>query len=463
MDGNNQQPHHIQQTLFGPVCTKCLCQVSNKTSYTCTHKTIQKHWDDNNCSSGNPSPSRVERQLVERLRHLHSACIGNKELAFEQFKDGDDCVKRTLRHHCSHCGLVDELNKLKKRHCATPNGKGKCPGHPVKAHVLSNKYNQQVPEAFINAIIAGNSPLLRLRPKWTIKSLPNAAAQQIQQPAATATTSPPVAISPHRSTTNSGTTATASEPTPKRIKVTPAQLEKAIGQQLHSSPTYRQLKIKQDIESLNIPNAADHQWFLQHLCLDDSRNLKDTLVHNVKVLRTTYSSEDDDPIMKALLSAADLWFKSQSANVDVRNITTHMRAALYKIGVRAEAEEEDLIWGKSFVPTNNDEELRKEVKYLIQFLYRGKHIEKDLLAALSTIVESVTYDNNHPDQWLQNIAERILVTDTLPAIIINSVLEKPKEANGPTILHDFIAARTFTLKSGDNLVVNSPNSISRSA
>ena len=232
MDGNNQQPHHIQQTLFGPVCTKCLCRVSNnnKTPFTCTHKTIQKHWDDNNCSTGNPSSSRVERQLVERLRHLHSTCIGNKVMAFEHFKDGDDGVKRTLRHYCSHCGLVDKPNKLKKQHCAPPYGEGKCPGHPVKAHVLSNKYNQQVPEAFIHEIIAGNSPLLRLRPKWTIKSLPNAAAQQIQQPAATATTSPPVAISPHRSTTNSGTTATASEPTPKRIKVTPAQLEKAIGQ-----------------------------------------------------------------------------------------------------------------------------------------------------------------------------------------------------------------------------------------
>ena len=467
MDGSNQQSnHHICQTLFGPVCTSpsCLSRVSqNKTNFTCTTNTISTHWRKNNCSTGNPSPSRVERQLVERLRHLHSECIGNKELAFEHFKDGDDGVKRTLRHHCSHCGLVDKPNKLKKQHCAPPYGKGKCPGHPVKAHVLSNKYNQQVPEAFIHEIIAGNSPLLRLRPKWIITSLPNAASPlQIQQPAAVATASP-VAISPYPSTATPRTTATASEPTPKRIKVTPAQLERATEQQLRPSPTHRQLQINQDIDSLNIPDAADHQWFLQHLCLDDSRNLKDTLVHNIKLLRTTYSSEDDDPHMKALLRATDLWFKSQSANVDVRNISTHKRAALYKIGIRAEAEEEDLIWGKSFVPTHNDEELRKELKYLNQFLYRGQHINKDLLEALSTIVGSVTYDNNHPDQWLQNIAERILLTDILPAIIINAVLEEPKEANGPTILHDFIAARSFTLRAGDNLDVNSPNSISRSA
>ena len=467
MDGNNQQSHHhFLQTLFGPVCTSpsCLSRVSrNKTHFTCTTNTISTHWKKNNCSTGNPSPSRVERQLVERLRHLHSACIGNKELAFKHFKDGDDGVKRTLRHHCSHCGIVDRLSALKKQHCTTPNGKGKCPGTPVKAYVLSNKYNQQVPESFINAIIAGNSPLLRLRPKWIIKSLPNAAAPlQIQQPAAMETASP-VAISPYHSTATPRTTATATEPTPKRIKVTPAQLERATEQQLHSSPTHRQLQINQDINSLNIPDAADHQWFLQHLCLDDSRNLKDTLVHNIKLLRTNYSSEDDDPDMKALLCAADLWFKSQSANVDVRNISAHMRAALYKIGVRAEAEEEDLIWGKSFVPTNNDEELRKELKYLIQFLYRGQHIDKDLLEALSTIVNSVTYDNNHPDQWLQNIAERISLTDILPAIVINAVLEEPKEANGPTILHDYIAARSFTLRAGDTLDVNSPNSISRSA
>ena len=161
MEGSNQQSnHHIRQTLFGPVCTSpsCLSRVSrNKTHFTCTTNTISMHWKKNNCSTGNPSPSRLERQLVERLRYLHSACIGNKELAFEQFKDGDDGIKRTLRHHCSHCGLVDTLKKLEKQHCATPNGKGKCPGQPVKAYVLSNKYNQQVPESFINAMKWGAS------------------------------------------------------------------------------------------------------------------------------------------------------------------------------------------------------------------------------------------------------------------------------------------------------------------
>ena len=94
MDANNQSQHHIVQTLFGPVCTSCVSRVSaNKSLFSCARNTIKKHWDKNRCSTGNPSPARVEKELLERLRQLHIKSIGNEEIAFEHFKEGDEGVK----------------------------------------------------------------------------------------------------------------------------------------------------------------------------------------------------------------------------------------------------------------------------------------------------------------------------------------------------------------------------------
>ena len=46
------------------------------------------------------------------------------------------------------------------------------------------------------------------------------------------------------------------------------------------------------------------------------------------------------------------WFQSQTANIDVREIDTHLRAALYKVGSKADINDLD-IWGKTFVTTND--------------------------------------------------------------------------------------------------------------
>ena len=133
MEGSYLSQHHIVQTLFGPVCTSCVSRVNgNKTLFTCTDKTIKKHWEEKKCYSGNPHPATVERELLERLKHMHSAAIGNPQLAFEHFKEGDEGVKRTRRHHCSHCGLVDLALGAPGR-CSVANlaGPRRCPPYPV--------------------------------------------------------------------------------------------------------------------------------------------------------------------------------------------------------------------------------------------------------------------------------------------------------------------------------------------
>ena len=90
----------------------------------------------------------------------------------------------------------------------------------------------------------------------------------------------------------------------------------------------------------------------------------DRLLVNAKYQQSNYDPETDDIKLKALLYAAKLWFQSQTANIDVREIDTHLRAALYKVGSKADINDLD-IWGKTFVPTNDLEHVLKEVKYII--------------------------------------------------------------------------------------------------
>ena len=154
MEGHNQRQHHIVQTIVGPVCMapSCLTRVSNNnTLFGCDKNTIKRHWKKNQCFLGSPSARKTARELLERLCELHRRSINNKELAFHHFKEGDDGVNKNLRYHCSHCGLVDKRSKLNSQH--------KCPGKPIKAYVLSNKYNQRVPESFLNDIVDHKSLL----------------------------------------------------------------------------------------------------------------------------------------------------------------------------------------------------------------------------------------------------------------------------------------------------------------
>ena len=171
MEGHNQRRHYIVQTIVGPVCTSCDTRVSNNnTLFTCCANTIKSHWNKNHCSNGNPSARKTAKELLERLRELHRRSIGNEELAFQHFRDNDYGVKRSCRHHCSHCGLVDKESRLKRYH-------NNCPGHAIKACVLSNKYNQLVPESFLNKnIVDNNSPLPRLMKNVIINSFPGMVA-----------------------------------------------------------------------------------------------------------------------------------------------------------------------------------------------------------------------------------------------------------------------------------------------
>ena len=453
MEENNQRRHYIVQTIVGPVCTSCETRVSNnKTLFTCCANTIQSHWKNNQCSNGNSSARRTERELLERLRELHQRSIGNKDVAFQHFRDGDEGVKRSFRHHCSHCGLVDKESRLKRYH-------KKCPGHAIKAYVLSNKYNQQVPESFLNDIIDNKSPLRRLMKNVIINAPPT-----IPPPPTPIIPSPPSTpptITPPRATATATNYTTSEPPSAKKIKVTDTQLNRAIQPNMMFNPHGRWQQITEQMETLGDPNATKHTWFFQHICLGNG-TLMDKLIVNAKYQQLNYHPEKDDIKLKALLHAAKLWFQSQTANIDVREIDTHLRAALYNVGSRADIKDLD-IWGNTFVPTNDLEHVLKEVKYIIQFLYRGGHIEEHLIHVLEEIEQASPYDDSNPDRRIDDFARRILVTNLIPAIVVNSVLEEPNDANGHIPIYDYIAARSTKLIGDDDIKLRNPNDISRSA
>jgi hypothetical protein len=135
---------------------------------------------------------------------------------------------------------------------------------------------------------------------------------------------------------------------------------------------------------------------------------------------------------------------------------------LYKVGSKADINDLD-IWGDTFVPTNDLEHVLKEVKYIIQFLYRGGHIEEHLIHVLEEIEQATPYDDSDADGRIEDFARRILVTNLIPAIIVNSVLEEPNDANGHIPIYDYIAARSTKLIGDDVIKLRNPNDISRSA
>ena len=366
-----------------------------------------------------------------------------------------------MQYYCSHCGLVDKPSKLLRQHCRPPMSdgdevegrKGKCPGTPVNGYVLKNKYNQMVPESFLMAMVAGDSPLRRLQPDLLL-------VPQTIPPPPPPSPPTPVGVQQHIAAATPPTSSTLSPPK-KRIKVSPHQLSEVTSPQ-YIPPTGRHRIVMEQIRLLDHVGAENHYDFFLHICLGTG-NLTQRLLAMALTYRTPFDPDRDDPHLKLVLRAADLWFVSQSANIDVKLMSANMRAALYRVGTNVDNDDSDLLGGKTFVPTNDLQHVKKEVKYFLQFLFREGHVHQDLLAALHQIYESVPYNDRDPDSSNDEIATRIIGTNLLPAILINPILDGPKKANGPTCVHDYIAARTMKAVDDTTVIIRGANDISRSA
>eukprot|EP00984_Skeletonema_dohrnii_P000887 scaffold277_cov93-Skeletonema_dohrnii-CCMP3373.AAC.1 len=297
--------HYIQQTVIGPICTSpgCQCTVSNKTRlFSCSANTINAHWKAKKCFNGKPSVRGVHTQLRERLRYLHTTSIGNNDIAFQHFRVGDEGVTRRMQYHCSHCGLVDKPTRLLRQHCRPPMSdevegrKWKCPGTPVNDYVLKNKYNQMVPESFLMAMVAGDSPLRRLQPDLLL-------VPQTIPPPPSPSPPTPVGVQQHIAAATPPTSSTLSRPK-KRIKVSPRQLSEVTSPQ-YMPPTGRHRIVIEQIRLLDHVGAENHYDFFLHICLGTG-NLTQRLLAMALTYRTPFDPDRDDPHLKVMLRAADL-------------------------------------------------------------------------------------------------------------------------------------------------------------
>lgn len=473
--------HHIKQTIAGPVCTKCNVKVNNKRLFNCCPNTISAHWKKHKCIVDNPGARGVARQLDDLLSFLHTALIGKDiEAALQQFGAGSTATrsKRQL-DYCPHCGLVDKKNKLLKKHCAPAEGAtggGKCPGSPAKGFVWTNVYNQCVPEAFLHEIISGNSPLRRLKPKIHLPP-PTTAVQQPQPPStptnASAAASQP--ITPHTVSTSSAATPSSANRHPsstsshlesptKRIKWDPEILDE-INSSNHVLGIEKHRMVMAQIADLEQEIAFKHYDFFLPICLryielESSNKLKQQL-HEMVIKYKSASA--DEPRLNLLLRAAELSFTSQLSNLNVKNLDATLRGALYHIGVNADNDGADLLRGNTFVATNNLENVLKEAKYLLRFVYRSNAIDNDILEGIDEICGG-EYDiggDPNTDSTLDSFAGKLLDTNILSAIFLNPIMDGP---DGEIIYQDYIAARTTKLGNQEgSVLIRTPNDISRSA
>lgn len=472
--------HHIQQTLFGPVCTKCNVKVNNnKSLFNCSANTITAHWKKNKCTVGTPSARGVARQLDDLLSILHTALNGKDiEAALLKFGEGSPATRsKRQRDYCSHCGLVDKKSKLLKQHCAPAEGAtggGKCPGSPARGYVLTNVYKQIIPESFLVAIISGNSPLRRLKPEINLPP-PTTAAQQPQPPSTptnasaaaiqqitphTVSAATPSSQHRHRSPTSSFL-----ESATKRFKPNHRSLVQ-VNSPNHVPGIEKPRMVRAQIADLEQQNASHHYRFFLHICLRNiqcgsSKQLKQELLEMVAKYK---SASTDEPQLNLLLRAAELSFTSGLSNMNVDNLDATLRGALYQIGVNAENDGADLLRGGTFVATNNLEHVLKEVKYLLRFLYQSNAIDKDILDTIDEICggEYIGGDPN-TDSTLDSFASKLLDTNILSAVILNPIMDGPHRG---IIYQDYIAARTTKLghhHQEGSLLIRTPNDISRSA
>lgn len=379
------------------------------------------------------------------------------------FREGDKGVTKTTRFYCDRCGLLDEPKRLLLRHCAGV-GKGKCPGKPVRGPVLFNKYKLHMPIQFINDIVNGRSPVPHVRKSIVIPHVMTSAIHAPSQSlsAATAIAAPDMttAVAANAATT----TMTSCRRPPKRIRVSDTEMTKALKPVISSYPADRQCIIMESIKQLDAAGAEHHKSFFIHIILDGTSNLRDLLMSKVASIMTPFQPSIDDRKLQILMHAANLWLTSQSANIDVYLISTHMRSAMYRVGDNVDDDDSDFVRGGTFVPTGNLEYVASEIRCFLSFLFRGNHIDSRNLHCLEKIIDSVPYEDSDVEGWLQNVSNRVLITNILPSIILNAVLCHPNMANSSTQIYDYIAARSIQILSDDiTITTRSPNSISRSA
>ena len=217
----------------------------------------------------------------------------------------------------------------------------------------------------------------------------------------------------------------------------------------------------------------DHKWryvtLFHHFLSDGSQPLKSAMNAMVDLLQPLrFDSSKDVSELKHLLSAGRSWLESEAANMDVRSLDAFQRSLLYSIGASEEPNEEDLMRGKTFVPTRDVTRLGAILDKLLIFLCRKKwpRIQSTLeqVRDIEQAVEIIQGDNVDIEdaEYDMSVANRIVDTNIIPGIIVNVINDAAGSPNGPIVANEFVALLSVKRAPSGDLLLRQPNELSKS-
>ena len=176
-----------------------------------------------------------------------------------------------------------------------------------------------------------------------------------------------------------------------------------------------------------------------------------------------YDPSKDDITLKVLLISGEQWLKSEAANNHVRQLGADIRSSLYSIGQVKLDNDDELVTGKTFVPTKDVGDIVSVFKRLMIYLVRIQWDGiKDHMMQISDILHCDCSGGGEDEStWHNIVAERIVDTNIIPGILMRITLDKPSVPNGPTIINDFIAMRSISVNAEKEMAVRSGNEFSK--
>lgn len=449
MQGPQSQTHHIQQTLFGPICThpRCDKKVSDRNSlFYLNYNTIGRHWKKKKCYTGPKPPNAraLAKQLQEQLVRLHGR-IARDQMSVDTLIDkyiSPDLSKLCFSGHCKRCGYVDQPGRIQRYHISSTKTPCTMLDLNRRGEIYITQHGFKVPKAMLEKIASGSSPILP-------SSNPTHAS-----------------LSNHDSNQTTAGPDTNDAAAPAILEETFAASAMEIDQVCADTfePTaafeYREALDQLSCFGEGAPQAKKHINTFVHL-MQGEQPLGATLFD----MASNLVCHDPNLQLTFLLKASDLWYSSQAANLDVRKLGANLRGLLYLIGNEAADSKPDMLGGKTFVPSEKVESIKEETRLLITFAFSTKwpKMQRHLQQVWEIYHAVPESEHETEDERDHRVAATIVETSIVPGLLLTMLLEKPSEPNGPTLIMNYLAARSVTATNANSISMKYANDISKHA
>lgn len=203
--------------------------------------------------------------------------------------------------------------------------------------------------------------------------------------------------------------------------------------------------------------------FLHRIDHASGISLKAYMMEMMQIMESaSYNNRHDDICLKILLLAGEKWLTSEAANNHVRELSAGHRAKLYNIGATEGGEEEEMLKGKSFVPTREVDNLVSVFKKLVIFLHRIGWVGiRKHMSQIREVMTRMQADSIDEGEFHRIVTERIVDLNIIPGMLMRVMLDEPESPNGPTVIDDFIAVCSVTVDCNKEIKIRSPNRISK--